>query len=109
MTQSEFEIFVGYKIYPSEYEVIERVVTFHPVFRDNSTPYYKAAKLYQYFGVSIFMEMDFVAHKMISYKNRQSEIRMEVHEHKEEIRKLTREFDDLEALQNKLREEYRAW
>ena len=56
MRKDEFEALAGLAVSDSDYEVIEKVYTFHPAIRETSGKE-EVAELYKSFGMAIFCDM----------------------------------------------------
>ena len=86
MNKNEFEQRIGKTVNQSEYEIIEKVYTWHPAI-SNVSGKDQIADLYKNFGMSVIRGMVPVADKMIEIDEKKRELRaqMELLEQREEL------------------------
>lgn len=86
MMREEFEKLVGKNVSDEEYEVIEKVYTWHPAIK-NSTGKQQIAQLYTDYGMSVIRGMKKVADYMMELDKERQEIRnkLEIIKKREEM------------------------
>lgn len=77
MNKNEFEQRIGKTVNPSEYEIIEKVYTWHPAINDVSGKD-QIADLYKNFGMSVIRGMVPVAEKMIEIDKQKRKLRAQM-------------------------------
>ena len=77
MNKAEFEQRVGKSVYKSEYEIIEKVYTWHPAI-SNTTGKDQIADLYTNFGMSVIRGMLPVAEKMIEIDDQKRKLKAQM-------------------------------
>ena len=88
MRKSEFEELIGQNVMDSDYEVIEKVYTFHPAVKEVSGKE-EVAELYKSFGMSVFYDMLPRAERSCELEKKLRKVQAEANRIKEELEELS--------------------